>query len=176
MSDHTSQARDTSDDGPSDAEVIADVVAIMRDNPICMLTTVASDGALTCRPMTVQLVESGGETWMFAKARSDVAMQVEEDPRVNLAFVGSQEWVSLAGTATVEHDEARARDLWDGVESAWFEGPDDPMLRLLHVVPDSAQLWDAPGPIGTMVAMARAIVSDDKDDAGDFGDSRAVEM
>jgi len=173
--DHTDQT-DQDDDSRENAEVIADAVAVMRDNPICMLTTVASDGALTSRPMTVQLVESRGVAWMFARAGSDVAMQVQEDPRVNLAFAGNGEWVSLAGSASVEVDEVRARDLWNGIESAWFEGPDDPMLRLVHVVPDSAQLWDAPGPIGTMVALARAIVSDAEGDAAAVGDSRAVEM
>ncbi|HKJ55052.1 MAG TPA: pyridoxamine 5'-phosphate oxidase family protein [Nitriliruptoraceae bacterium] len=173
MAEHTPDSDDRARD---DAEVVADIVAIMRDNPICMLTTVTSEGSLAARPMTAQRVDSHGDLWLFAKAGSDLAVQIDEDPRVNLAFVGDRTWVSLAGTATVEVDEVRARDLWDGPESAWFDGPTDPSLRVVHVAADSAQLWDAPGAIGTMVAIARTLVADDQDDAGDFGDSRAVEM
>jgi general stress protein 26 len=44
------------------------------------------------------------------------------------------------------HDAAKARELWSAEAQAWWpKGPTDPDVRILRVVPESAEYWDARG-------------------------------
>lgn len=157
----------THHDPQVDNEAVATVVDLMRDQPICMMTTISSDQALLARPMTVQEVEDGGDAWLFASADTDAVTDLEADARVNLAFASSDAWVSLAGRAEVADDADRARELWSRPAEAWFDGPEDPALRLVHVRADSAQYWETPGRAATLVSMLTASFTDDPPDVGE---------
>lgn len=150
-----------------DDEAVATVVGHMRDQRIAMLTTVAADGSLLARPMTLQQVDATGDAWLFASAETDTVADLQVDDRVNLAFSSSDAWVSVAGRVEVRRDVVRARDLWSRPAEAWFDSPDDPDLRVLHVQAESAQYWDSPGRAATVVAMLRASFSDDTPDVGE---------
>ena len=57
---------------------------------------------------------------------------------------------------------------------AWFSGgADDPDVRLIRVTPRTAQFWDSPGGVRTMVSMIAAAASKGTPQAGE---SRTVDM
>jgi general stress protein 26 len=151
----------------------AHVHALVKDQRIAMLTTVAEDGSLDSRPMTLQQADPDGTYWFLALANSDPAEEMREEPRVNVAFTEHGKWVSVAGRAAVRHDPERARELWSEMAEAWFQRePDDPAVAVVRVDGESAQFWDGPGAVATTVSMLKALATGDRPDAGESGTTR----
>ncbi len=134
--------------------------SIMKEVRICMLTTVADDGALHSHPMTTQEAEFDGDCWFIASEGSDAVKHLQANRQVNVAYAGSSSWLSIAGRAEIVRDEAKKKELWNTFTEAWFtDGDTDPSVVLLHVDVDSAQYWDSPGRVATMVSMIKAKVT-----------------
>jgi len=104
---------------------------------------------------------------------TDVASHKDEEiarfPKVCLAFADSkgQKYVSVSGTAEVLNDRELIREIWAFPAKAWWEGPDDPSIRILKVNPEFAEYWDSPGTVISYIKMAAAAVSSSKPDMGD---------
>ncbi len=121
-------------------------VEIAQDARFCMVTSTAADGALHARPMTPQQVSDDLEAWFFISRSSEQAADIVSEPRVNMSFDGSKDWLSVAGTATLVDDRRLVEEMWNPVVEAWFpDGPQDPDLALLRVDAESAEYWKAPG-------------------------------
>jgi len=121
-------------------------VEIAQDARFCMLTSTAEDGALQARPMTPQQVADDLQAWFFISRSSDQAKDLAARPRVNMAFDGSSDWLSVAGSATLVDDRRLVQEMWNPVVEAWFpDGPQDPDVMLLRVDAESAEYWKAPG-------------------------------
>lgn len=158
-----------SDDGK------AKVQELIEDIRTCMLTTVSDDGAIVSRPMTAQTFELDGDLWFFVAPDSATAEEIRSSPRVNAAFAGGSSWVSVAGTATVEHDAAKARELWNPMVEAWFpDGPDDPGVTLVRLAADTAEYWDSPG--GKAVTVLNLVKSKVTGRPYDGGENETVEL
>jgi general stress protein 26 len=74
--------------------------------------------------------------------------EIKAAPEVCLAFAdtGSNTYLSMTGRAEMLRDTAKARELWSTEAQAWWpKGPTDPDIRLLRVVPNSAEYWDTRG-------------------------------
>lgn len=152
-------------------EGAAHVKELVEDQRTAMLTTLhQGDGALTSRPMTLQEVDEHGTFWFLALRDSATAAEIEADPRVNVAFTKEGAWVSVAGRAQVRHDPEKARELWNEFAKTWFQKePEDPEVAVIRVDGDSAQYWDSPGRVATVVEMVKARVTGDRPDAGTSG-------
>jgi general stress protein 26 len=112
-----------------------------------MVMTIATDGALHGRPMLLERIDDAGALVFLTHLSSHKADDITRDPRVNVAFVGERgdRYVSVAGHATVVHDEARMRQLWNPTYRAWFpHGPTDPDSAILTVTIDRVDYWDVP--------------------------------
>jgi general stress protein 26 len=75
--------------------------------------------------------------------------------------------VSLRGRAEVRNDRAKIRELWTPFAKAWWDGPDDPEIRVVVVKPESAEFWDSPGKIAAYAAMLTAAVTGAKVPVGE---------
>jgi general stress protein 26 len=54
-------------------------------------------------------------------------------------------YVSVSAAATVTHDPARVRELWNPTYRAWFpHGPDDPDSAILAAHIERIEYWDVP--------------------------------
>ena len=150
-------------------EGAAHVKELVEGQRTAMLTTVHRDtGALTSRPMTLQQVDDDGTLWFLAYRDSAAAAEIEANPHVNVAFTEEGAWVSLAGTATVSQDPAKARELWNEFAKTWFQkDPEDPEVGVIRVDGDTAQYWDSPGKAATVVEMVKARVTGDRPDPGE---------
>ncbi len=164
----------TTDPVPHD-EAVTTLVGHMEDIRTVMVTTVTADGSLASRPMTVQEVEPNGNLWFIGSQGSDMVAEIRADDRVNVAFASSSDFVSLAGRARVTRDLEKVKELWDRPTDAWFEdGPTDDDVALVHVDADSAQYWDTPGQVATLVAMLKSSLTDDGNP--DIGESAEVDL
>lgn len=85
------------------------------------------------------------EPCIFSAVNSDKNAQIVADPYVQLFFENSSasEYLSIYGQATISHDREKIKELWTSWAKAWFqEGPEDPMLTLISVRPDTSSYWD----------------------------------
>lgn len=144
------------------------VTKIMRDARIAVLTYVSKEGLLVSTPMGVQDFEHPGTTWFLTEASSEKARALEADPRVNVAYSSDAGWVSLSGTAHVERNQGKVKDLWDASSGAFMSGgPEDPDSIALRIDATSAEYWESPGKISVAVQLVKGLVSDKQPDLGE---------
>ena len=136
-------------------EAIEKLGKLIKGIRIAMLTTITPEGDLHARPMAAQEVEFDGTLWFFSGASSPKIEHIEKDSRVNAAFSNpeKQEYVSVAGRASLVRDRAKIEELWNPSLKAWFkDGLDDPDLALLRIDVDGAEYWDAPNSVVAHIA------------------------
>ncbi len=90
------------------------VVELIDRAQSAMLTTMTPEGDHVSRPMAVQETEFDGDMWFSAYDTSDKIAQIRANPKVNVALANDKksEWTSIAGSAEVVHDRAKAEQLW----------------------------------------------------------------
>src|SRR5512134_3723770 len=116
----------------------------IEDLQIGMLTTVAADGSLRSRPMTVQEIRPDETLWFFTAADSTLTDGVSRDGHVNASFADVEDsfYVSVTGVAFLIDDREKIEALWTPFAAAWFpEGPTDPKLCLLRIDPQRIDYW-----------------------------------
>ena len=104
----------------------SDVWKLLNKFSTCMVTT--HDGKkLHSRPMAPHFEEKEERIRFLTEAGSPKTSEIANDHAVNLAFADekSMTFVSLSGRATVSHDRALIRELWNAYADSWFEGDAD---------------------------------------------------
>jgi general stress protein 26 len=96
------------------------------------------------QPMT--FVVDGDETeaaWIFSAADVDLAQATGAGAPALLHFAskGHDLFATVDGRLTIETDREMVDRLWNPFVAAWYEGKDDPKLRLLRFEPGQAQIW-----------------------------------
>lgn len=121
------------------------------------------------------LVSADGGTTL-ARATGEAApltlvQQIERFPRVSVSFAdpGASDFVVIAGDAEVSNDREKIRELWTPFAKAWWDGPEDPQIRLVTVSPDNAELWEGPNKLIAYAVMLTAAATGAKPAVGDHG-------
>ncbi|QCR18140.1 pyridoxamine 5'-phosphate oxidase family protein [Agrococcus sp. SGAir0287] len=136
------------------------VQAMLEGFRFAMLTTRDEQGMLQAHPLTVQEREFDGDLWFIVGGDAPLVRHVDVDPAVGVAFSGDSAWLSISGTAAIVDDPARLEELWNPAVDAWFpEGPQDSKATLLKVNASSAQFWDSPGRLATLVSLVTSKVT-----------------
>jgi general stress protein 26 len=134
-----------------------------------MLTTVSDDGSLRSRPMTTQEIGEDGEIWFFTSDDSEVVLEAQREPSVNLAYSkpDSGLYVSVSGNAEMVKDAAKINELWNPMVAAYFpKGKDDPNLALLRITMTDAEVWDSPNSVAKLFNTIKTAVTGEKGDTG----------
>jgi general stress protein 26 len=141
---------------------------LMEKISFCMLTSLDGE-EIRSRPMAAYLEPEENRILFLTDAESHKDEEIARHPQVNLAFAdsGSHTYVTLTGRATVTNDREKIREIFDVPAKAWWDGPDDPSIRLLSVTPHDAQYWDSPGKIQSYIRMAAAAVTSARPPMGD---------
>ncbi|MGV8909180.1 MAG: pyridoxamine 5'-phosphate oxidase family protein [Propionicimonas sp.] len=140
--------------------------ALVDSGDIAMLTTLADDGQLEARPMTLQDFDDHGRLWFFTEYEAPKAAQLKADPRTLVTF-SSKNYVSIQGTASVVQDPARQRELWNKAAQAWLQSePTDPKVALIVVDADGAEFWETPGIASGLLSVVTAAVKGDRPEIG----------
>jgi general stress protein 26 len=144
------------------------VAAIMKDTRIAVLTYLAGDGSLVSTPMGTQDFEHPGTVWFLTERDTDKVRAIRADPRVNVSYASDAGWVSLTGTARVSDDRAKLEQLWDLSAGAFMSGgPEDESNVLLEVTGRSAEFWESPGKVASVLQLAKGLVGGGTPDLGD---------
>jgi general stress protein 26 len=123
----------------------------------CMFTTWDGEHQQS-RPLSSRPDRDEHAIYFLVSADSAKTVQVAAYPTVNLAYADTSgmKFVSITGEAEITNDRDKIAELWSAFDKAWWDDKDDPDIRLLTVVPDTAELWDSPG---KAVAFAKMIAS-----------------
>jgi general stress protein 26 len=144
------------------------ITEIAKKVRTAMFTSSGPDGTLRSRPMSTQEVDFDGSAWFFVARDSELVGEIARNPQVNVAYAGSDAWLSLSGTAEVVDSDSRKEEFWNKFVQAWFpEGPRDSNVVLLRVDGESAEYWETPGgKPRALLSMAKATITGDTPDPG----------
>jgi general stress protein 26 len=146
---------------PSASAAREHFVEIVSGFRFAMLVDHARDGAPVARPMSVARCTE--DVISFATSiGSEKVEEVTRDPRVLVTFQGKTEFATVNGRATVHQDRALIQRLWKEDWKVWFpDGPDDPAIAIVDVVPERGEYWDQSGLHGLsfLFRAARAFVA-----------------
>jgi general stress protein 26 len=166
--DHDSEYKELS--GEQGRQKIAELAKGIH---ICMMTTVATDGTMSSRPMAVQDEPFNGTMWFLTRAGSEKVDEIAVDRHVTLTFAepSDSKYLALKGRASVSQDRAKIKELWNPMYKAWFpKGEDDPEIAVLRVDVSEADYWQASsGKIVMMAKYAVAAATGGKVEVGESG-------
>jgi general stress protein 26 len=133
----------------TDAEAIETIWNLAASIDVCMFIT--WDGKRQrARPLSARPDRETGRIHFLVDVDGAKDDQIERFPKVTMAWadVHGHDYVVITGDAIVTDDRAKIAELWTGTDRAWWDGPDDPAIRLITVAPDDAELWKSPnGPV-----------------------------
>ena len=80
---------------------LSDISKLMGKLDICMMTTAASEGAITSRPMSNNGdVEYDGNSYFFTYEQSELINELKHNDNINLSFTGKDQlYISITGKA-----------------------------------------------------------------------------
>lgn len=156
------------------AEAIGKIKELAADAKSCFFCTDIKTGVpLSVRPMTVLEVDDEGNFWFMSRKGSLKDEEVAQDPFVHLLMQGSARagFLNIYGIVEMVEDSGKVKDLWSKPLEIWFDGPDDPSISLLKVVPSEGHYWDNEhsAPIATF-KMLTSILTGEKNHDGIHGD------
>jgi general stress protein 26 len=137
---------------------------------VSMLITRGGD-KLDGRPLQAYPDRDAGLIFYMTDSQH-VLEQVGADGRVLLSFAdkGGNNYAAIDGTAAISNDRAAIKRLWTVWAEAFWEGPEDPAIRIIAVTPEHARYWDAPSAAVTTIAMLAGIVTGTQPQLGKSGD------
>ncbi|MBV9955574.1 MAG: pyridoxamine 5'-phosphate oxidase family protein [Pseudolabrys sp.] len=141
---------------------------LMETISFCMLATWTGQ-ELRSRPMDGRIRRKENAVYMLTDVRHYKDDEIARYPKVMLAFADkdAMKFVSLSGKAQISNDRAKIKELWEPTAKAWWDSADNPNIRVITVIPESAEYWDSPGKLVSMVKMVTAAATGTKPDLGD---------
>ncbi|NEX47786.1 pyridoxamine 5'-phosphate oxidase family protein [Pseudotabrizicola algicola] len=73
----------------------------------------------------------------------------------------------IEGSASLVQDRAKLEELWNPVASSWFDGIDDPDIRLIRLVPTEAEVWLTSGGMGFAFELVKSKLTGKQPDTGE---------
>ena len=140
---------------------------------IPMATFVTFDGAhMDARPMAATARKEEGRIYILANKGEDSDREVQDDSEVVLSFSKGATFVVAYGRAHASDDRAKIADLFNAFDKAWWDGPDDPRIRLLVITPSRAEYWESPGKLIAYADMLLSAATGKRPKPGEHGTVR----
>ncbi len=161
------------DERMSTDEAVDTIWDLAKSIDFCMFVT--WDGkAQRARPLSARPDRDAGVIRFLTDVSGEKDEQIERFPIVTLAFadIRAHDYVTITGHATVSDDRATIAELWTAADKAWWDGPDDPSIRLVTVEPGEAELWKGPNRLIAGAKMLTAAMTGAK---LDFGENKKVD-
>ncbi len=129
----------------------------------------SSDGLWKSRPLALASQDGGVLSFLVGADADWVAGLEQQGSPTTVTFSDQTKnvWVALQGTARTTDDRARIAELWNLGAASYFEGKDDPKVRVLEVSVDYGEWWESPsGRLGRAVTLASAALGKQVGDQG----------
>lgn len=96
------------------------------------------------RPMTALSEERRSPIWFFTSTDNALVKQLGTGSGraiAGFASKGHDLFASIRGALRVDTDRTVIERLWNPFIAAWFEGKEDPKIRLLRLDAEDAEVW-----------------------------------
>lgn len=108
-------------------------------------TLMLGAGGIAPRPMTAIAEDDRAPLWFFTSIDTELGKALDAsaamDAMASFAAKGHDLFATLSGRLVRDNDRAVIDRLWNPFIAAWFEGKDDPKLRLLRMDAAEAHVW-----------------------------------
>jgi general stress protein 26 len=120
-------------------------------------------------PMSPYPRPDDGAIWFITAQGTDLVEALQNGENDTSLIVTGEDKIHarIEGSAAVVQDRAKLEELWNPVASSWFDGIDDPDIRLIKVTPATAEVWLTTGSFGFAVALAKSKITGEEPDMGD---------
>jgi len=149
-------------------EALERVKELVEDIDFAMLTTIDDEGRLVSRPMSTRQMDERGRIWFFTAEDTKKVDEAKADRDVGLSYCDAKgmRYVSVAGRASIVHDEGKMKELYSPSLDIWFEdGLDTPGIALLEVTPTETEFWEpAHGKLMMAAGMLKSLFTKDTPD------------
>lgn len=157
-----------------EAEAIEKLQSMVEKIGIAMLSTFEDSKRFPHSvPMSCQEVDTEGNLWFVFSVESETYKHIMKSPKASLTFasVNDKEFLSINTNAQILSIPTRIDMYWNPTFEAWFDGKDDPNIRLLKLTPEEAHYWDSgKNKLVTFLKMATSAITGIKTDVGKEGD------
>jgi general stress protein 26 len=122
------------------------IAELVKGIHIAMLCTSDASGRIRSRPMATQDEPFNGTLWFLTRNTSEKIEEIQQDQKVTLDYADPHDskYITLRGTASVDQDRTKIKELWNPMYKAWFpEGDDDPEIAVLRVDVLEGDYWEA---------------------------------
>lgn len=154
-------------------ETDAEHVWTMIDRVRTAMMVTHNGDDLDGRPFTAFPDRDAERIYFMTGADGAAVKQLAADKRVFLTFSdkGGHDYITIEGDAIVRQDRAKVDDLWNPWAEAFFDGKDDPNIRIVEVTPAHARYWDSPNAAAATIAMVAALATGTKPAVGKEGEA-----
>lgn len=155
------------------------LVDVIRDFDVAMLTTVDASHRFHARPMHIADVADDATITFVISIDNELVQEFTDDNRAGITLQGNRAFATLSGILCLDADDTRIDELWsERLRSQFSAGPRDPELRLLDFRPNVGAYWidGAEGGIEELVAAGRSMIFGEAADAPASGKHAAVEI
>lgn len=135
-----------------------------------MVATADADGTWKSRPLALAGHQDAVLSFLVSTTAEWVSsLEATGSPTtVTFSDPGKNTYVALQGSARTVEDRTRIDELWNAGAGAYFNGKDDPTVRVLDVTVRYGEHWDSPGgKLGTALNLATAALGRPVGDQGD---------
>lgn len=135
-----------------------------------MVATADATGTWRARPLSLA-GQTGDLLSFLVSVQADwvEALEVTGSPTtVTFSDPSKNTYVAVQGSARTVDDRARIAELWNVGAGAYFEGPEDPQVRILDVDVAYGEYWDGPhGRVGALLQLAARALGKETGAQGD---------
>lgn len=125
------------------------LTSLIKDFHVAMVTTLARDGSLHARPMSLAKVGPGADSWFVTSDDTGKYGELATDPRSLATFQSDRRYISVSGVVQLVEDRELLRELWNPLWKPWLPGgPEDERGCLLRLRARRAEFWNLTGTDG----------------------------
>lgn len=138
---------------------------------IAMFATNLSKKPVDVVPMYTKRVDESGNLWFLSSKNSDHNHNILQDADCQLLFSdGSSDFLSVFGTSEIIDDKDTIDSLYSKMDNAYFDGAEDPQIRVIKFSPSEAAYWSTDGnKLVALFKMGVAAVTGKNQDLGSTG-------
>ena len=115
---------------------------------------------LHARPMATIWRRETGLLWFLTSIDTEKREELVADPAIAVTLSEGSRHAAIAGDAAIVDDRTVVRGLWNpGAQAYYPNGPDDPTVLAIKVVPEIAEYWDGPTAPVQLFRMGLALVT-----------------
>ncbi len=116
----------------------------LTEGNTAMLVTHTGSSKIQARPMSTVQTDELGHIFFLSDRTSNQNSEIKDNPKVDLLYANKDgSFCTVRGEAEISANQALIDELWSPIAKAWFtEGPNDPRVSVLRVIPEDAYYWD----------------------------------